>query len=133
MTLQVNPWYVINLEDFLFYCCPECDSKSKDSQDFINHALLHEQAKETLVNLHLIPKPEEIKTEVEEDQDIKYEVKYDDADDPDYEMEEPDDDYEDPDYVDRKVKKYDQTNERVKDIGLIERIILYNLHGYIER
>ena len=43
-----NPWYVPRIEDFQFFCCPECDIKVKDSQDFINHALaLHEQAKDS--------------------------------------------------------------------------------------
>ena len=46
-----NPWDVPNLEEFLYYCCPECDSfKSKDSADFVKHALMfHEQAKHSLV------------------------------------------------------------------------------------
>ena len=43
-----NPWYVPSIEEFQFFCCPECDAKVKDSQVFINHALtLHEQAKDS--------------------------------------------------------------------------------------
>ena len=43
-----NPWNVPSIQDFLFFCCPECDSKVKNSQDFINHALLlHEEAKDS--------------------------------------------------------------------------------------
>ena len=43
-----NPWNVPNVKDFLFYCCPECDTKVKYEQDFINHALLlHEEAKDS--------------------------------------------------------------------------------------
>ena len=34
-----NPWNFESIEDLLFYCCPECDMKSKDSQDLMNHAL----------------------------------------------------------------------------------------------
>ena len=50
MTLQVSPWYVINLEDFLFYCCPECDNKSKDHNAFLNHAVTsHPTAKIALL------------------------------------------------------------------------------------
>ena len=45
----MNPWNVPNIQEFQFFCCPECDSKVKNSQDFINHALLlHEEAKDSL-------------------------------------------------------------------------------------
>ena len=45
-----NPWQVQNLEEFLYYCCPECDVKSKDTQAFIEHALTsHEQAQQLVV------------------------------------------------------------------------------------
>ena len=37
---QVNPWGSENLEEFLFYCCPECDHKYKNAQSFVDHALL---------------------------------------------------------------------------------------------
>ena len=42
-----NPWArsVSTLSDFLYYCCPECDMKEKDMDNFIKHALLnHESA-----------------------------------------------------------------------------------------
>mgnify|MGYP001478466139 FL=1 len=43
-----NPWFVSSIQDFQFFCCPECDSKEKESKDFINHALaFHEQAKDS--------------------------------------------------------------------------------------
>ena len=43
-----NPWNVPSIQDFLFFCCPECDSKLKNSQDFIDHALLsHAEAKDS--------------------------------------------------------------------------------------
>ena len=38
-----NPWDVTTIEDFLQYCCPECDTKSKDSSTFISHALEHHE------------------------------------------------------------------------------------------
>ena len=45
-----NPWIVENLEEFLYYCCPECDVKTKDTQSFIEHALLnHAQAQHLVV------------------------------------------------------------------------------------
>ena len=34
-----NPWAVENIEAFSFYCCPECDFKSKDGDHFERHAL----------------------------------------------------------------------------------------------
>ena len=44
----MNPWNVSSINHFIFFCCPECDIKVKDSQDFINHALeIHEQAKDS--------------------------------------------------------------------------------------
>ena len=45
----MNPWNVPNIQEFQFFCCPECDSQIKNSQDFIKHALKdHEQAKDSL-------------------------------------------------------------------------------------
>ena len=41
-----NPWVVENIEAFCFYCCPECDFKSKDGDNFKRHALeSHHKAK----------------------------------------------------------------------------------------
>ena len=34
-----NPWKVDNLDQFLNYCCPECDTKQKTKADFIVHAI----------------------------------------------------------------------------------------------
>ena len=34
-----NPWVVGNIEAFSFYCCPECDFKSKDGDYFKRHAM----------------------------------------------------------------------------------------------
>ena len=34
-----NPWKVENIEAFSFYCCPECDFKSKDRDYFKRHAM----------------------------------------------------------------------------------------------
>ena len=45
-----NPWQVTSKDDFLFYCCPECDMKSKDYEHLYEHAIKsHDLAKETLV------------------------------------------------------------------------------------
>ena len=34
-----NPWVVESIEEFNFYCCPECDFKSKDEDYFKRHAM----------------------------------------------------------------------------------------------
>ena len=34
-----NPWKVESIEAFSFYCCPECDFKSKDRYYFKRHAM----------------------------------------------------------------------------------------------
>ena len=40
MTLiESNPWNFESFEDFRFYCCPECDTKTKESEEFKDHAL----------------------------------------------------------------------------------------------
>ena len=44
-----NPWSVSNIDEFLFFCCPECDNKTQSRTHFINHAYLyHPRARETL-------------------------------------------------------------------------------------
>ena len=34
----VNPWQVSSIYDFYYFCCPICDGKSQDKQEFVNHA-----------------------------------------------------------------------------------------------
>merc|ERR1719412_132811 len=34
----ISPWNVNKLEDFLHYCCPECEEKNQSRNDFIQHA-----------------------------------------------------------------------------------------------
>ena len=44
-----NPWSVDNLDEYLFYCCPQCDHKSKCKPSFVQHALFkHPEAKENI-------------------------------------------------------------------------------------
>ena len=44
-----NPWQVPSLDEFLYYCCPECDLKTKEHILFFEHAVkIHEQAKDVL-------------------------------------------------------------------------------------
>lgn len=34
-----NPWLVTYLEEFLYYCCPECDERCQSRDTFLDHAL----------------------------------------------------------------------------------------------
>ena len=46
-TIPNNPWTFSTLEDFLFYCCPECPFKISNSISFTNHAIkYHPNAKD---------------------------------------------------------------------------------------
>ena len=36
---EKSPWDVTNLDEFLFYCCPECELKNESKGGFIKHAL----------------------------------------------------------------------------------------------
>ena len=48
-SVRNNPWDVPNLDEYLFYCCPECELKTKEYEIFYNHAvIIHELAKQTL-------------------------------------------------------------------------------------
>ena len=44
-----NPWSVQNLEEFRYYCCPECSERKHSKDSFIKHALeQHPLSKECL-------------------------------------------------------------------------------------
>ena len=36
-----NPWNVNQLEEFLYFCCPECNDKNQSKELFLEHALVH--------------------------------------------------------------------------------------------
>ena len=45
--MEENPFDVESIDEFLCYCCPQCDIKCKDGKSFIKHARqIHTQAKE---------------------------------------------------------------------------------------
>ena len=51
-SIDQNPWHVPTLDKFLFYCCPECDFKTKEQSGLFDHALeTHESSHESLVSL----------------------------------------------------------------------------------
>ena len=46
-----NPWGVSTLEDFLHFCCPECDVKDKSKELFLEHiSKKHPKAKHFLTS-----------------------------------------------------------------------------------
>ena len=47
---QENPWDVSNIQEFLYYNCPECDTRVKDSQLFIQHALDNHELSKSYLN-----------------------------------------------------------------------------------
>ena len=48
------PWIVESLEDFLYYCCPECSGRNQSRDDFLQHALKeHPNAKNYLVPIYV--------------------------------------------------------------------------------
>ena len=58
-----NPWTVSCLEDFLFYCCPECNQQNKEREIFLHHVLdQHPIAKEFICDVVKIENYAESKT-----------------------------------------------------------------------
>ena len=42
-----NPWFGKTLEEFLYFCCPECDERNQSKEMFLKHALeLHPKSKD---------------------------------------------------------------------------------------
>ena len=57
--MEVNdPWNVDTLEEFLYYCCPECkDQRMQCKEDFIKHALdKHPKSKISFSKMLLVKK-----------------------------------------------------------------------------
>ena len=52
-----NPWKVSSIFDFHYFCCPECNNKSKSKQDFVDHASnLHGRVSWNQFSLKINPK-----------------------------------------------------------------------------
>ena len=46
---EENPWLVNELEDFLYFCCPECEERHQSKEIFLEHAFnQHPKAKDYL-------------------------------------------------------------------------------------
>ena len=46
---KFNPWDVQSLEEFRYYCCPECPSKSVNKTDFIKHAVIFHPESQSVI------------------------------------------------------------------------------------
>ena len=47
-------WEVESLEDFLYYCCPECDNRHPSREEFLEHALsIHQESNPYLMKFHV--------------------------------------------------------------------------------
>ena len=47
--MEFNPWKVLSLEAFHYYCCPECEDRYKTKDQFIDHAFgEHPKALDTI-------------------------------------------------------------------------------------
>ena len=87
MDIQENPWSVKNIEEFLYFCCPECNEKDRSKELFLKHALEeHPNSKECVLNNLDIknesltleyeePDTEENNSQFYEDEIVKYEIK----------------------------------------------------------
>ena len=63
-----NPWKVAAIEDFQFFCCPECDCRNHSKDDFLAHAFeTHPDAKEALKDILGICTAIEVKAEKADD------------------------------------------------------------------
>ena len=50
--MEINPWNVSSLEEFLYYNCPECEKKYSTKEQFVGHAVVaHKNARDTLMTI----------------------------------------------------------------------------------
>ena len=66
---EKNPWTVTSIDDFLYFCCPQCDTKKQSRESFLEHAFEeHPKSKDALGNL-MFTQLVHVKTEVIERSD----------------------------------------------------------------
>ena len=74
---EANPWNVSNLDEFLYYCCPECDIKHDSRTLFINHAIdEHPKSRQYLSIFGLIQNEEDSNFDHFEDNEEAFEDKF---------------------------------------------------------
>ena len=61
-----DPWNVDTLEEFLYYCCPECkDERIQNKADFIKHALEeHPKSKVSVTKIIQVKKENSTKKQI---------------------------------------------------------------------
>ena len=76
-----NPWVVENIEAFSFYCCPECDFKSKQEVSFKRHALeCHNKAKSFFIMSNVQKSNKNAKNEcMEVEMESEFQYKFEDG------------------------------------------------------
>ena len=60
--MDFNPWAVENVEVFHYYCCPECEQRYQNRQEFEKHAVIHHPKAKTLFHE---PTKSEVKDELD--------------------------------------------------------------------
>jgi KRAB domain-containing zinc finger protein len=71
-----NPWCVESIEEFLYFCCPECPDKSQSKDVFISHALdQHPKAHDVLPSLNVEVKLLKVEVDIkQQDGDSKVKI-----------------------------------------------------------
>ena len=47
---KFNPWSIESLEDFHFYCCPQCEFRNLSKSEFIKHAVMEHPDSQDLID-----------------------------------------------------------------------------------
>ena len=64
--MALDLWNIESLEDFLYYCCPECNERSQSRNIFLHHALEHHPiSKNYLVRFEIKEEVEDFVTNIE--------------------------------------------------------------------
>ena len=80
-----NPWFVEELEEFLYFCCPECDLKDQSRENFLEHALnQHPKSKNSLYKFEIKDEPLEPLDDNEKNQIFENDTFYDDEKEEEY-------------------------------------------------
>ena len=65
MSIKTNPWQVPSLDEYLYYCCPECELRTKEYKLFFNHAVaLHQSASVLLEEVPETSDPLEVSEDI---------------------------------------------------------------------
>ena len=68
---ELFPWNVSAIEEFLYYCCPECDWKTKNHETFLQHAISSHKKAEKALGGQTPNALDDIKEESEESEPIE--------------------------------------------------------------